>query len=173
MADRSTPVIATATPAATDTVVGVQGGLMKRFSAQELVNAAAAAVTPTGGTMAITGALSTTGDITSSAGNLSASSLGTQLSMTRTGVATDTMRVGGSKELIVAVDGTDRASFTTAGFEVIGTASVSGDTITIATAKTPANAGATGTTGMLAWDASYVYVCTAANTWKRSAISTW
>tara|TARA_R110000796_G_scaffold48676_4_gene116740 strand:+ start:2472 stop:3830 length:1359 start_codon:yes stop_codon:yes gene_type:complete len=38
---------------------------------------------------------------------------------------------------------------------------------------TPATASATGTAGDIAWDASYIYVCTATDTWKRSAISTW
>lgn len=38
---------------------------------------------------------------------------------------------------------------------------------------TPASATATGTAGEVAWDANYIYVCTAANTWKRVAISTW
>jgi hypothetical protein len=39
--------------------------------------------------------------------------------------------------------------------------------------KTPSSAGATGTTGTITWDASYIYVCTATNTWKRVAIATW
>lgn len=39
--------------------------------------------------------------------------------------------------------------------------------------KTPANAGSAGTTGDIAWDASYIYVCTATNTWKRAGIATW
>tara|TARA_R110002167_G_scaffold256235_1_gene462631 strand:+ start:397 stop:900 length:504 start_codon:yes stop_codon:yes gene_type:complete len=43
----------------------------------------------------------------------------------------------------------------------------------ISTTKTPASATASGTTGTIAWDSSYVYVCTATNTWKRTAISTW
>lgn len=38
---------------------------------------------------------------------------------------------------------------------------------------TPASAAATGSAGMVAWDASYIYVCTASNTWKRAAIATW
>ena len=38
---------------------------------------------------------------------------------------------------------------------------------------TPASATATGTAGEVAWDANYIYVCTATNTWKRVAISTW
>lgn len=38
---------------------------------------------------------------------------------------------------------------------------------------TPASAGAVGTTGTIKWDANYIYICTATNTWKRAAISTW
>lgn len=37
----------------------------------------------------------------------------------------------------------------------------------------PANASAYGQKGDFAWDASYLYICTAANTWKRVAIATW
>lgn len=39
--------------------------------------------------------------------------------------------------------------------------------------STPALASATGTTGTIAWDTSYIYVCTATDTWKRVAIATW
>ena len=39
--------------------------------------------------------------------------------------------------------------------------------------STPANASATGTAGQISWDADYIYVCTATNTWKRVAIATW
>lgn len=39
--------------------------------------------------------------------------------------------------------------------------------------KTPGSATATGIAGDICWDANYLYVCTAANTWKRVAISTW
>ena len=38
---------------------------------------------------------------------------------------------------------------------------------------TPASASATGTVGTMSWDANYIYICTAANTWKRVAIATW
>ena len=47
------------------------------------------------------------------------------------------------------------------------------DTIRIATQKTPASAAATGTKGDIVHDTNYIYVCTAANTWKRVLISTW
>jgi len=39
--------------------------------------------------------------------------------------------------------------------------------------STPASASDTGTTGTIRYDASYIYICTGTNTWKRVAISTW
>lgn len=39
--------------------------------------------------------------------------------------------------------------------------------------QTPASAAAAGTLGDIAVDANYVYVCTATNTWKRAALTTW
>jgi hypothetical protein len=50
---------------------------------------------------------------------------------------------------------------------------VNSNSIRVRTEKTPASASATGTQGQIAWDASYLYVCIATNTWKRSAITTW
>jgi hypothetical protein len=50
---------------------------------------------------------------------------------------------------------------------------VNSDVIRLRTAKTPATAAATGNAGDICWDSNYVYVCTAANTWKRAAIATW
>lgn len=50
---------------------------------------------------------------------------------------------------------------------------VNSDVIRLRTAKTPASAAATGNAGDICWDSSYIYVCTAANTWKRAAIATW
>jgi hypothetical protein len=38
---------------------------------------------------------------------------------------------------------------------------------------TPASATAAGTTGQVRWDANYIYVCVATNTWKRAPISAW
>jgi hypothetical protein len=76
---------------------------------------------------------------------------------------------------------TERARIDSSGRLLVGTSSdsggalfqVNGDRIRVGTAKTPATSGATGTTGEIAWDADYIYVCTATNTWKRSAIATW
>jgi hypothetical protein len=43
----------------------------------------------------------------------------------------------------------------------------------ISTSNPPASATATGASGMIRWDANYIYVCTATDTWKRVAIATW
>jgi hypothetical protein len=75
----------------------------------------------------------------------------------------------------------ERARIDSSGRLLVGTSSdsggallqVNGNRVRVATAKTPASASDTGTTGEICWDANYVYVCTATNTWKRSAISTW
>jgi len=77
--------------------------------------------------------------------------------------------------------GNERARIDSSGRLLVGTSSDSGgallqvnsNRIRIATAKTPASATDTGTAGEICWDASYIYVCTATNTWKRTAIATW
>ena len=43
----------------------------------------------------------------------------------------------------------------------------------LASATVPATATSTGTTGQIAYDNDYVYICTATNTWRRAALSTW
>jgi len=48
-----------------------------------------------------------------------------------------------------------------------------GNSIRIATSRTPSSASDTGVAGEICWDANYIYICTATNTWKRAAISTW
>jgi hypothetical protein len=50
---------------------------------------------------------------------------------------------------------------------------VNANTMRLRTARTPASAGATGNAGDICWDADYLYVCTATNTWRRIAHSTW
>jgi hypothetical protein len=47
---------------------------------------------------------------------------------------------------------------------------ISGDSICIRTSQSPASGGA-GNQGEIAWDASYIYVCTATNTWERAALT--
>lgn len=50
---------------------------------------------------------------------------------------------------------------------------INSDTMRLRTAKTPASASAAGNAGDICWDASYLYICTATNTWRRIAHSTW
>ena len=75
----------------------------------------------------------------------------------------------------------ERMRIDSAGRLLVGTSSQSGgsllqvndDRIRIASSKTPASASDTGTAGEICWDSSYIYVCTATDTWKRAALSTW
>jgi len=86
-----------------------------------------------------------------------------------------------SSNVIIRTGGSERLRVDSSGRLLVGGSpdsggallQVFGDRIRIGTAKTPASATATGTTGEIAWDANYIYVCTATNTWKRTAISTW
>jgi len=52
------------------------------------------------------------------------------------------------------------------------TGNVTGD-VTIPAPGVPATATATGTTGQISWDASFIYVCVATDTWVRSPLTTW
>ena len=48
-----------------------------------------------------------------------------------------------------------------------------GNGIRIQESRTITNANDAGVKGDICWDASYIYVCTSTNTWKRVAIATW
>ena len=64
-------------------------------------------------------------------------------------------------------------NFATGNVNIQNDLTIGGDTLKVTTARTPASATAVGTAGEICWDASYIYVCTATNTWKRVAIATW
>ena len=88
---------------------------------------------------------------------------------------------GGNNALKIETNSVERARIDSSGRLLVGGSSdsggallqVFGDRIRVGTAKTPASASDTGTAGEICWDASYIYVCTATNTWKRTAIATW
>jgi hypothetical protein len=50
---------------------------------------------------------------------------------------------------------------------------VDADRIRLRQSSTPASASAAGQAGEMCWDSDYLYVCVAANSWKRAALSTW
>lgn len=78
---------------------------------------------------------------------------------------------GGAAEL--RYNGSPKLATINTGIDVTGGVQISGDTLVLSTSKTPSSATDTGTTGQIAWDSNYIYVCVATNTWKRVAISTW
>ena len=84
-----------------------------------------------------------------------------------------TRNAGGSVTECARIDSSGRLLVGTASDSGGALLQVNGDRIRVATAKTPASATATGTAGEVCWDANYIYVCTATNTWKRAAIATW
>ena len=100
---------------------------------------------------------------------------------TSPGSALEINAAAATSPFIAKINTAEAARIDSSGRLLVGTSSdsggallqVNGDRMRIGTAKTPASAGATGTTGEIAWDANYIYVCTATNTWKRTAIATW
>jgi hypothetical protein len=86
-----------------------------------------------------------------------------------------------SVPIAFSIASAEAARIDSSGRLLVGTATNTGGSlfqvndnrIRIATAKTPASAADTGAQGEISWDADYIYVCTATNTWKRAALSTW
>lgn len=50
---------------------------------------------------------------------------------------------------------------------------MTGDTVRLPVERTITNSNDPGTKGDICWDASYIYVCVATDTWKRVGIATW
>lgn len=67
----------------------------------------------------------------------------------------------------------DGGSTNYAQFDAAGTLTLHGSAKIINTESTPASASATGTKGQIVFDGSYVYVCTATDTWRRAEIKVW
>lgn len=84
-----------------------------------------------------------------------------------------------SDMLAFATSGVEAVRINTLGNVGVGTTSpsrkfdINDDGLRIRTARTPASSAAACNQGDIAWDANYVYVCVATNTWKRSALTTW
>jgi hypothetical protein len=94
---------------------------------------------------------------------------------------TPNLKISGNNILFENSSSGERARIDSSGRLLVGSDAdsggallqVNGDRIRVATAKTPASATAAGTAGEICWDADYIYVCVATNSWKRTAIATW
>jgi hypothetical protein len=91
---------------------------------------------------------------------------GTDPSLTTTTAAGPLTLVQGSAEGTAVLAVEDDAD--TAVFEVHGT-----EGLVLPVEKTVASSSAAGRKGQIAWDADFIYVCTATDTWKRAALATW
>jgi hypothetical protein len=76
---------------------------------------------------------------------------------------------GTGAEILAVVEAAD--PLTLPSLAVTGDLDMTGDLL-VAT-KTPSAANDTGTAGTIAWDGSYLYVCSATDTWLRIGIATW
>jgi hypothetical protein len=161
---------------AADTLAFVEGGSeVMRITDAGLVGI---------GTTSPSQALSVVGSILSSGAGtnyVASSSNGVTTSYLITDASGSNLQVDGAWPIRFTTNSSERARIDSSGRLLVGTSSdsggallqVNGDRIRVGTAKTPASASATGTAGEICWDASYIYVCTATNTWKRTAIATW
>jgi hypothetical protein len=147
----------------------------------------AVALTITGSTKAATfaGAVSANGTVQVTATTTPASGSGLEIqgganptlfAYNRTGSAYLPLIITGST-LSMKMNNVD--AFTLTGASAAASTATFAGAVTVAgtvihtLSATPASASATGTVGTMSWDANYIYICTATNTWKRVAIATW
>jgi len=99
---------------------------------------------------------------------LSPASHNVVISPTGTGVVTINPATLGTLDKMT-IGGATPAAIT--GTTIVGT-TITATTLITAT-HTPASSSAAGVAGTVAWDAGFLYVCSATNTWLRVAIATW
>lgn len=86
---------------------------------------------------------------------------------------------GQSDTASIFTAGSERVRVDSSGRLGIGTTSptatldINADTMRLRTARTPASASATGNAGDICWDADYLYIAVATNTWRRISHASW
>jgi hypothetical protein len=130
------------------------------------INATTASTSTSSGALVVSGGVGV-------AGSINAGTTGANHSHVFTGGD-----LGSGSTILVARDSNGTNQFIVGGSGVVQITNSlqlngSANVLRIVNSQTPASASATGTAGTIAWDSSYIYVCTATNTWKRVAISTW
>jgi hypothetical protein len=108
----------------------------------------------------------------SSAGGSFFSGASTAYSMVVTAQSGRDLFIGSGAKFIKMAHTTGDLTFPNGTATFAGAVTVAGTVIHTLSA-TPASASAAGTVGTMSWDANYIYICTATNTWKRVAIATW
>jgi hypothetical protein len=89
-------------------------------------------------------------------------------------IGTEAGGTGSNRAVQIHSAGAARVIFTSGAAQFNTSVQInSGSNLRLIGSATPASATATGTTGDIQRDADYIYVCTATNTWKRVALSTW
>lgn len=80
----------------------------------------------------------------------------------------------GARSVGVAVDGAARVFFGATEIQAQSGVEIQCGSGGLRLAGTaPASAAASGSAGQIRYDSSYIYICTATNTWKRVAVATW
>lgn len=88
-------------------------------------------------------------------------------------VATDVTATSEDFDLAILLMAGGAAPTQVANFTSAGNLTLTGREVTIPTERTITNANDPGVKGTICWDASYIYVCVATDTWKRVGIATW
>lgn len=84
-----------------------------------------------------------------------------------------TFNLNSSSENVIGSINDTVGSFTQAQLRLYASRLRVDATLNIVNTSTPSSASDTGTTGDIQWDTSYLYICTATNTWRRIAHATW
>jgi hypothetical protein len=124
-----------------------------------------------GGAVTVASTISSTGKTTVTSGNIRLSNayyLSGNLA-----AGTEITMIGRRSDDKIAIDPDGYGVVFGGGAATFAGAVTIAGTVIHTLSATPASASATGTVGTMSWDASYIYICTATNTWKRVAIATW